>query len=570
MSVGGKYKLRLLGSFELTDRAGTRIRITSRKGMALIALLALARGGERSRTWLQDRLWGSRSLPQAQASLRRELANLRSAIGGGAAALLKSDMARVRLDLDEIEVDVRALEQGTFVQGLDAGEFLEGFDIAEEGFEDWLREQRSLIEQLIEHARRRAWEMDLLHAADGGADAAEPGAVALSVAANAAPRPTHKPSIAVLSFAHPGGEDWAALAAGLAEGIAISMARSPILFVVHGGSTPPLQGSREGDRARLCRELGVRYLIEGSMQGGDGKVRINVRLVDGLVGEQLWAERFTGDHAALFHFQDTVADTVAHLIDASIDSAERRHAMAVPVQNADAYQLYWRANALFRRWEREPVREAISIAQRILELEPGNSWAASLAAFCHAISLTFGWSDEPETSRSEAERLYELAMRNGGDDPFVLGYAAGTLLGIGGDLEVADGLIGRALSIHADMSAALFWGGWVDIARGEYQRALVRFERALEVNPRSAVRAHSLTGIGICFFASERFEDSATVLRSAAQELPHNPITLAANAAVCAKLGRFEEAGMFAQRLREAGRFEVLSRLLGTPDAGLG
>lgn len=140
------FRLRLMGSFQLSSREGGQVRIPSKKGKALISLVAAARGGERARIWLQDYLWGSRPAVQAQASLRRELANLRAALAaGGAGDLLFSDSVRVGIDLDQVKVDVRALEAGRTSSAMDDGEFLEGFDIPEEGFEEWLRDQRSRL-----------------------------------------------------------------------------------------------------------------------------------------------------------------------------------------------------------------------------------------------------------------------------------------------------------------------------------------------------------------------------------------------------------------------------------------
>jgi DNA-binding SARP family transcriptional activator len=137
---GGNYRLRLVGPFRLTGPDGTRIDISSRKGRALIAMLAMAPDGERTRGWLQDRLWGSRPAAQAQASLRRELANLRLAVNGTAESLLlQADYQRAWIDLARLEVDA--------LNGGGPGEFLEGMDLpGEDGFEDWLREQRQALE----------------------------------------------------------------------------------------------------------------------------------------------------------------------------------------------------------------------------------------------------------------------------------------------------------------------------------------------------------------------------------------------------------------------------------------
>lgn len=566
MGEPGAYRLKLLGTFALYSPDGRRIPVTSKKGMALIALVAMARGGERARAWLQDRLWGSRDLEQGQASLRRELANLRAVANPASGEpLLTADMTRVRLDLSRLDVDVRALDSGAACGALEQGEFLEGLDIAgEEAFEDWLREQRAVVTGLVEQAKSRDWEQRMLRSAhEEPKGAAVPaGSLAVRIASGEQPFLPDRPSVAVRPIvAAPYNIENAAVAAGLAEEIGISLARFSTLFVVQEGGAVAA-GEREEDRARIGRELGVRYLLEGSLRRSGGKLRIAIRLVDSVVREQLWAEAYGARDEDLFALQERIAESVAPVIDSSIEIAERRRALSEPAQSANAYQLYWRANALFRRWEKAPTLEAIGLAEQILAIEPRNAWAAAMAAFCHSIVFSFGWSADPEATRAAAAAFYERAMRDGGDDPFVLGYAAGTLLGIGGDLDVAEALVERALVIHPDMSATLFWGGWVDVVTGRFPRALERFERVLRINPRSAVRPHTMTGVGICLLALGRMDEAATVLTDAAQQLPHYPITLAALATVLTRLGRTEEAAQYARRLQEAGGAASVRNLL--------
>lgn len=140
MNGMARYKLRLLGAFQLTAPNGQRIVITSKKAIALLALLASADSGERWRAWIQDKLWGSRELRQAQASLRRELHGLRKLTANTNFPLVETTSRAVRLNLQAVDVDIRNAE----IISPTSGEFLEGIDIAgEESFEEWLREMRS-------------------------------------------------------------------------------------------------------------------------------------------------------------------------------------------------------------------------------------------------------------------------------------------------------------------------------------------------------------------------------------------------------------------------------------------
>lgn len=135
-----RYRLRLLGAFQLTAPNGQRLDITSKKAIALLGLLASASSGERWRAWIQDKLWGSRELRQAQASLRRELHGLRKLTAYTNVTLVETTSRAVRLNLQAVDVDIRNAE----IISPTSGEFLEGIDIAgEESFEEWLREMRS-------------------------------------------------------------------------------------------------------------------------------------------------------------------------------------------------------------------------------------------------------------------------------------------------------------------------------------------------------------------------------------------------------------------------------------------
>jgi TolB-like protein len=545
-SVRVVHRLRLVGPFWLTGPDGARIEVSSRKGRALMAMLAMAPDGERTRGWLQDRLWGSRPPVQAQASLRRELANLRLAINApGAPPLLDADYQRVWLDMSRLAVDARG------GSGSGSGEFLEGIDLpGEDGFEDWLREQRQAL------------------ASGGGSAPAEPPAPpsVADLLRAAPPSLPVQPSIAVLPFTDLSpGRDLGFLAEGIAEEVTGALARCSTLFVVAagGGDGPPLAGNRPA----LSRQLGVRYLVEGSVRGDGDRVRASLRLIDGPANRQLWAESFEGPLSDLFGLQDRIAATIAPLIDARIETGERQRALAGPVPSGDAYLLFWRANALFRQWQRDGAVEALRLTGQLLAMDPANAWGAALGAFCHAMTVASGWSDDPAPHRAEAARLYDLALRHGGDDPFVLGYAAGVQLVLGGDLAVADRLIEQALVLQPSSSATLFWGGWVDIANGNAGRGLERFRMALRLNPRSAVRPYNFTGMALCLLATGETADALLLLGEAVQHLPAHPPTLAALCLAQALSGDAAAAAATAARLAEAGGVERALVMIRDPRA---
>lgn len=480
------------------------------------------------RAWLQDMLWGSRDLPQAQSSLRRELANLKSAIAdpGG---LIRSDHLRVWLDLERVQIDAPPRGYG---KDRASGEFLEGLDLAnEEGFEDWLRTQRaSFAARPIEPSPipRDVHPVEL--------DAADSLRLAMK-----------RPSIVVLPFTQHDAAELPNIADGVVEEITIVLSRYPSLLVIASGTGLSFRGSTINHQS-IAEELGVRYLLEGSVRAAGDRVRVSVRLIDGVEGHQLWADRFEDSLVNIFDMQDRVALKVAQLIDSSIEKAEMRRAGSRPINKLDAYQLYWQANAAFREWTPESMARAIDGAEQILTLEPENPWALSLIGFCHASSFASGWSEDPIRQRELAISLTGRALQRGWDDSQVLGYAAGSLAQAGGDIDAAHRMIERALELNPGAAAIQFWGGWINICAGDPDKAIELFQSALRLNPRSAVRPFHEAGIGIAYFLRRDFEATIRILTDVARSLPEHPPTLLVLAAALAYVDRGEQAREIARR----------------------
>jgi TolB-like protein len=554
------YRLHLLGPFALYAPDGARIHVPSRKGMALLAMLALSRNGQRSRSWLQDRLWGTRDREQASASLRREVHNLRAHFSCPPVGVpVGGDAHSVRLDLGRVESDIRRLDDdltaGRPCPAMGYGELLEGLDLeGEEGFEDWLREQRMLAVGLVEQAGLMAWRRDAL-----AKERPEPELTPAVLLAGRAPPLPIRPSICVRRFEALSGPVPFALA--LSEHIAMALSEWSTLMVVAAGP----DDHRMTDRAALCRLRGVRYLLEGTVQQAGDQLRVSVHLIDGVLSEKLWSATFDDCLANAFAVQDRIAGEVAPLIDSSIDKSERRRLPTQPVAALDAHDLYWRANALMRLWEPDATRQAIALAEQVLVLEPANAWAASLAAFGYAALLVQGAAEAPEVAQRKARDHFETAMRTGSEDPHVLGNAAGSLIGCGGDLAVAEALLERALELNPNMPATLFWAGSVDIAAGRLERAADRFLAALRLNPDMAVRSYVLTGLGLALVGQGRPAEARPILVEAAAQLPHFALTQMAAACCATLLGNAAEASAAKRRLEASGGLAAAFRVVRDP-----
>jgi TolB-like protein len=358
-----------------------------------------------------------------------------------------------------------------------------------------------------------------------------------------------KPSIAVLPFTDLDNSDDHVFADGIVEEISTALGRFQTLFVTAGASSLTYRDPAI-EPARICRELGVRYLLNGSVRRSGQRVRITVKLVDGIAGNQIWADKFDDTLDDIFELQDRVAMAVAARIDSSIDTAELVRVRNVRPGSADTYELYWKANALFRKMDPISLNEAIALTEKVLELDPHNAWAASLCSFCHATLFANGTATDPMASRTRALELYEVALRDGGADIRVLGYCSAALTSAAGDPEIARRLVERALEINPGSATNLFWGGWNDIILGNPARAYERMERALQLNPMSIVRPITITAMGICRLFQKEFGEATDILLETAHQIPHFPAAWAALTAAAAQAGRVADAKAARLRLR--------------------
>ncbi len=382
-----------------------------------------------------------------------------------------------------------------------------------------------------------------------GADAPSP----VEIAAGYAFKLPSKPSIALLPFKDISlGAQSEGFTDGIVEEISATLSHFQTLFVIAGASSLSYRNTGK-DPATICRELGVRYLLEGSVRQSRGRVRITVKLVDGIDGAQVWAEKFDDGLEDIFELQDRVATAVASRIDSSIDSAELERAVQHPTSSPDANELYWRANAMFRRFDPQSIAEAIALLDQALVLDPEHGWAAALNGFCHSTLFGYGWSGDPAGSRTAALGHYETAMRQAGNDPRVMCYCGAILLNVGGDGDVATRLANRALELNPGSATNLFWSGWNDAIIGEPERGLQRLEDSIRLNPRSVVRPLAVCAMGICLFEMHRFEEAIGVLNEVLQQLPQFPPALACVAASLAHAGRSADARAAAVRLQAMG-----------------
>jgi len=359
-----------------------------------------------------------------------------------------------------------------------------------------------------------------------------------------------KPSIAVLPFTNLSGDpEQEYFADGMVEEIITALSRIRWLFVIARNSSFTYKGQAV-DVTRVGRELGVRYVLEGSVRKAGGRVRMTAQLVEAESGTHLWADRFDGSLEDVFDLQAEVARGIAGVIEPTLQAAEIRYSAERPTNDLTAYDLYLRARSVASTYEREDLVHALHLLDQAIAREPRYGLALAVAATYHVDLENYDWADEREeaTNRRAAIELAREALSAAADDPGVLGRAAIVLGRFGEDIGAALALIDRALVLNPSFAYGWYWSGWLRLFAGEPELAIDHFETSIRLNPRGQ-RGFHLAGMGMAHFVSRRFEDASAVLRIALEEVPAFAPAYRTLVACYAHTGRFDEARSILERL---------------------
>jgi TolB-like protein/class 3 adenylate cyclase len=264
-----------------------------------------------------------------------------------------------------------------------------------------------------------------------------------------------KPSIAVLLFTNMSGDpEQEYFADGMAEDIITALSRFKALFVIARNSSFTYKG-RAVDVKQVGRELGVRYVLEGSVRKAANRVRITGQLVDTATGAHLWADRFDGGLGDIFDLQDQVTESVVGAIAPAVEKAEIERAKRKPTASLDAYALYLRGLArLYRFGNRQANDEALRLFNSAIELDPDFASPYGRAAFCYVIAKINGWISDTADAIAEVKRLARRAVELGKDDAIALAAGGNALAFVVRDLGVGAGLIDRALVLNSNFAEA--------------------------------------------------------------------------------------------------------------------
>jgi TolB-like protein len=368
-----------------------------------------------------------------------------------------------------------------------------------------------------------------------------------------------KPSIAVLPFANMSGDpEQEYFADGMVEEIITALSRIRWLFVIARNSSFTYKG-RSVHVKQVGRELGVRYVLEGSVRKAGGRVRITAQLIEVETGGHLWADRFEGTLEDVFDVQDEVAISVAGVIEPTLRKAETRRASRKPTENLDAYDLYLRALAKSEQ-EEAGLREAVSLLKAALALDPSYAAAAARVAYCYMGLRWFGFRVS-DTELAEAGQLAELAIRLGPDDPEALSMGAWGAAYLTRSYGMAESSSDRALALNPNSSYAWMARGWVLILCNQPERAVEAFQRAMRLSPLDPLSHHFACGFAFAYLFMGRFEEAREWAdRSFDRDARFTP-ALRVKLVACAELGRIEEAGQCLRRVLELQPELTIARL---------
>ena len=371
----------------------------------------------------------------------------------------------------------------------------------------------------------------------------------------AAPPLPDKSSIAVLPFQNMSGDpEQEYFADGMVEEIITALSRVRWLFVIARNSSFTYKGQAV-DIKRVGRELGVRYVLEGSVRKGRNQVRITGQLIDAGNGAHLWADRFDGPLEDIFELQDQVTASVVGAIAPRVEQAEIYRAKHKPTDNLDAYDNYLRGvaglHAVFDG-AKEAVSEALQRFYRAIDLDPEFASAFGMAAWCYVLSKNYGWSSDDTKETAELERLARQAARLAKEDAVALYTGGFALTRVPGQLGAATALIDRALALDPNLAAAWHLNGWVKLYRGEPEAAIEHLAQAMRLNPLDPMFYGMQNGTAAAHFLAGRYDAAATWAETAlSRHANSSPQSLRLAAASHALSGRSAEAQRYMALMRE-------------------
>ena len=490
-------RLTLYGGFFLAREDGAEIPVKSKKARALLAYLALSPGRSRSREEIMALLWSDRGEAQARASLRQVLTGLRKELGDEALTALRFTHESVSLDPEHV----------TMMDDEVGDELLAGFHLHDPAFEEWLRDER-------------------LRAENETTPSARPATPALP----------EKPSIAVLPFANLSGDpEQDYFADGISEDIITELSRFREFTVMARNSTFHYKG-RSPSADELVHELGIRYIVQGSVRRSGNRVRVTAHLIDATSGAQIWAERYDRDLEDIFAIQDELTASIVARVDDRIKGTGAALASARETPTVTAYDLILQSRPYRTQINPASSIRAGELLERAIAVDPNCAQAYAGLAFVRAGQYEEGWTTDPEGTLREARDMAEQAVRLDGADGYAhasLAYAFSQC----GDFDRAMHEASVALDLNPNHVNIIMTMGWISVVAGDPETGIQHIERARQLNPN--MPGFELWTLGIAYLEARRYHEAIDTL----SKVPDPPRGLHMELAVSyAYLGRKEKA----------------------------
>ena len=382
---------------------------------------------------------------------------------------------------------------------------------------------------------------------------------------DAIPRPPlslpEKPSIAVLPFANMSSDpEQEYLADGIVEEIITALSRMRWLFVIARTSSFAYKG-RAVDVKQVGRELGVRYVLEGSIRKSGRRLRITGQLIEASTGMHLWADRFEGELKDIFDLQDRVTEGVVGAIEPKLEQSEIERAKRKPTDSLDAYDCYLRAVANYYPATPDEAAEMLRLLKRAISLDPGFAAAYGMAAWCHARRKGFGWFADRDQEIAETASLAHRAVELARDDALPLAWAAFALALVVAELDEATVVIDRALGLNPNLAISWASSGWIRVWRGEPDTAIEHLARAMRLSPLGPMMGEAQSATAHAHFFAGRYDEACLWAARTTLESPHVPGGVRILAASNALAGHSERAKAAIVRLLQIDPMRRTSNL---------
>jgi TolB-like protein len=360
-----------------------------------------------------------------------------------------------------------------------------------------------------------------------------------------------KPSIAVLPFTNMSvdpEQDY--FADGMAAEIITALSRCNWLFVIARNSSFTYKG-KSVDVRQIGRELGVRYILEGSVRRAGDRLRILGQLVDATTGAQIWADRFEGELKDVFDLQDRITESVVAAIEPWLQLAEIERVKSKAPADLATYDFLLQAQQLEYEFTAASMAAALRCLDRALAIEPSYARALGLAAFCHAQRCVQGWAENQEIEAAKGLQFAERALELAKDDSNVLWMAAYAIRELGMDPLRAKDIAYRSIHLNPNSAIALTIAAWIEAPLPNPKAALQLLQRAERLSPRDPRAWSMATAQALAHFVEENYEQSANCAKKALAQNPRFAIALRLLAASQARTGALDQAAETMKKVLE-------------------